>query len=377
MTNKWMKHNIMLFMAALIASSISVANAQKASLDQPSSRRLEMIVDSTMKQNNIPAISVGIVKNGRLVYAGGFGVADRGKNIPVNEHSLYQIGSDTKKFTAIIVKNLIAQGKLSLEKPVTAYLGNVLIADSLDKLSTITLQMLLTHTSGVPSREPSNRRIDGDPMTIEFTEKDLIADLKNMKLDFQPGAKFNYSNFGYAIIGYICEKVTGQTYADLVKIYVTGKYHMFNTTISPTARQSKRIVWPYRKDNRMIRSRPWTMGKMTPAGGIYSNVIDISRLMIKQMSAYQEFQDSKKTDDPLILTKDIAEGHYGFGLVKTVDSIGTRYGHGGDLDGYASGYVFLPQKAFGLILLTSSGGRWLARLEKQIVTELANMSPTL
>lgn len=359
-------------MAALIGCSISTANAQKASLNKPLTRRLEMIVDSTMKQNNIPAISVGIVKNGRLVYAGGFGVADRVKNIPVNEHSLYQIGSDTKKFTAIIVENLIAQRKLSLEMPVTAYLGNVITPESSDKLSTITLQMLLTHTSGVPNRELSNRRVDGDPMTIEFTEKDLIADLNSMKLDFQPGTKFNYSNFGYAIIGYICERVTGQTYADLVKTFVTNKYHMRNTTISPTTRQSKRIAWPYRKDNRVIKSRPWTMGKMTPAGGIFSNVIDISRLMINQMKAYQEFQESKRVDSLLILTKDIAEGHYGFGLVKTVDSIGIRYGHGGDLDGYASGYVFLPQKAVGLILLTSSGGRWLGRLEKQLVTELAN-----
>lgn len=359
-------------MAALIVCSISVANAQKASLDKPLTRRLEMIIDSTMKRNNIPAISVGIVKNGRLVYAGGFGVADRVKNTPVNEHSLYQIGSDTKKITAIIVKNLIAQSKLSLEMPITAYLGNVLTPESSDKLSTITLQMLLTHTSGVPNREPSNRRVDGDPMTIEFTEKDLIADLNSMKLDFQPGTKFNYSNFGYAIIGYICERVTGQTYADLLKTYVTNKYHMLNTTISPTARQSKRIAWPYRKDNREVRSKPWAMGKMAPAGGIYSNVIDISRLMIKQMNAYQKFQESKRGDSPLILTKDIAEGHYGFGFVKTVDSIGIRYGHGGDLDGYASGYVFLPQKAVGLILLTSSGGRWLARLEKQIVNELAN-----
>jgi CubicO group peptidase (beta-lactamase class C family) len=355
----------------LIACSTSVANAQKHSLDQPLTRRLEMIIDSTMKQNNIPAISVGVVKNDRLIYKGGFGVADREKNTPVNEHSLYQIGSDTKKFTAIVVKNLIMQGKLSLKEPITTYLGNVLTPESSEKLSTITLQMLLTHTAGVPYREPTNRRIDGDAMTIEYTEKDMIADLNSMKLDFQPGTKFNYSNFGYAIIGYICEKVTGHTYADLIKMYVTGKYHMLNTTISPTSRQSKLIAWPYRKDNRMIKSKPWVMGKMTPAGGIYSNVNDISQLMIKQMNAYQEFQENKRGNNPLIITNDIAEGHYGFGLVKTVDSIGVRYGHGGDLDGYASGYIFLPQKDLGLILLTSSGGRWLARLEKQLLTELA------
>ncbi len=367
-----MKHKVLIAWVLLTTCSLPAATAQKNAFRENRQlvQKLEMLIDSTMKQNNIPAISVGIVTDGVLAYARGFGVTDRGQNTPVDEHTLYQIGSDTKKFTAIIVTNLLSEGKLALQEPITTYLKSQLTDSARRKLSAITLEMLLHHTAGIPNREPSNKRKDGDAMTIEFSEDSLVRDLNVMKLDFIPGSNFAYSNFGFAIIGYICEKVTGHSYADLVKKYVTNKYNMPNTGVYLNAEQQNRIAWPYRKDNRMIKSTPWTMGKMTPAGGIYSNVRDVSNQMIAQISAYRHFSDNKQRAHPLILTDDKKEAHFGYGLAKVVDSIGVRYGHGGDLDGYASGYVFAPEENFGIILLTSSGGRWLARLEKQMLIEM-------
>jgi CubicO group peptidase (beta-lactamase class C family) len=334
--------------------------------------RIVYWIDSTMKTNNIPSLSLGIVRQGVLSFTKGFGTVERGSAIKVDEHTLYQIGSDTKKFTAIIVNNLVAEGKLSLKEPITTYLVNQLTDSAKLKLSGITLEMLLRHTAGIPNREPSNKRKDGDPMTIEFSEDSMIRDLNVMKLDFAPNSNFAYSNFGFAIAGYISEKVTGLSYDHLVKKYVTDKYGMPNTGVYLDTEQEKRIAWPYRKDNRMIKSKPWTMGKMTPAGGIYSNVTDVSRQMIAQIKVYRNFDENKQKSHPLVLTDDKKEGHFGFGLAKVVDSIGVRYGHGGDLDGYASGYVFAPDENIGIILLTSSGGRWLARLEKQILAEMMN-----
>lgn len=325
-------------------------------------------VDSTMASNNIPALSVGIISNGKLSYVEGFGNINRESNIKVDGNTLYQIGSDTKKFTAIIVNNLVSEGKLNLDEPIATYLQDVLTSDGRQTVSGITLRTLLHHTSGIPNREPSNKRIDGDPMLVEFTAEDITNDLNSMKLDFEPGTKFGYSNFGYAIAGFICEIVTGQDYSVLIKKYITDKYNLPYTVIYPDQNQLKLVAEPYRKDDRNIKSEPWKMGKMTPAGGIYSNIFDLSKLMIAQIEAYRDFHKIGKTDDPLLLTENdgIEESHYGFGLSKTIDETGTRIGHGGDMDGYASGYVFMPDNNLGLIMLTSSGGKWFGQLEKEI-----------
>lgn len=341
----------------------------------PEEDEIYKMIDSAMKRNNIPALSVGIIRDGRLNSTWGFGFLSRESPVKVDENSLYQICSDTKKFTAIIVMNLVAEKKLALTEPITSYLGSLLSAESKNKLAGITLENLLLHKSGIPNREPSDKRVDGDPMTIPFTEDEMNKDLNRLTLDFQPGSKFSYSNFGYAIAGYICEKIAGQSYDALVKKYITGKYGMPNTVIYPDKKQMLKVAMPYRKDNRNLQSLPWNMGKMTPAGGIYSNIKDLSMLMIAQMTAYRKYKSKGQQDSLLILTQNTSEGHYGFGLAKVIDEYGTHYGHGGDLDGYGSGYVFVPDRDLGLIMLTSSGGRWFAQLEKQIRIELSKRTP--
>lgn len=330
--------------------------------------RIRNKIDSALQKNNIPALSIGVVADGKLLWVEGFGCLNRESDVKVNGNTLYQIASDTKKITAIIVNSLVLEGKLSLDEQVTTYLKDILSKESMEKMAGITIRRLLRHKSGVPYREPTQKRTDGDPMLVEYTEQDIINDLNSMKLDSEPGTKFNYSNFGYAIVGYVCEKVSGKEYSALVKEYVADKYGMPNTGVYPDSTQVKSVASPYRKDNRNTKSVPWKMGKVTPAGGVYSSIQDLSNLMLAQMYVYQQLSENDKKVNPLFLNEipDTAGGHYGFGLSKVVDEDGIRYGHGGDLDGYASTYVFMPKEDVGLIMLTSSGGKWFSALQQEI-----------
>lgn len=325
-------------------------------------------IDSTLRSNNIPSLAIGIVRNDQLAWTEGFGYLTRESPVKITANALFQIASDTKKITAIIVNNLVAEGKLELDEPVTTYLKDVVSENSVNKLAGVTLRLLLLHRSGIPYQAPAEKRKNGEPMLMEYTGQDIINDLNIVTLETVPGIRFNYSNFGYAVVGYICEKVSGQDYAALVKKYVADKYGMSNTTVILDSEQLKLMAWPYREDNRNIRSAPWKMGKMAPAGGVYSNIKDISNLMLAQMKAYQEFDKSVNENNPLILTEksEAAEAHYGFGLAKFVDSSGICYGHGGNLESYASDYVFMPKERLGIIMLTSNGGTWFDELGKEI-----------
>lgn len=327
-------------------------------------------IDSIMCADNIPAISIGIIKDGKVIMNKGFGVHQRDQKVEASASSIYQIASDTKKMTGIIVKNLVDEGKVKLDEPIITYLGNSIGSSAKERLQSITLKQLLLHKSGLPYRQPTITRKDGEPMIIPYTEKDLLNDLNIVKLESEPGASFAYSNFGYAVIGYICERASKLKYEDLIKKYVAKAYQMPSTKTILTDSEKELLVTPYRKDDRNKESKAFNMGKLQAAGGVYSNTSDLLSLMTYQMNAYIY----QKKADPLVLTEDAEseEYFYGFGLAKRVFETGTQYGHGGDLDGFASDYVFSPEYRSGIVILTSSGGQWVGELEKKVFYKLTN-----
>jgi len=335
---------------------------------------IEKKVDSVIQVNNIPAISVGVVKNGSVLFSKGFGVHNRNTKQPASEKSIFQIASDTKKMTGIIVNNLIDEGKLKLDDPIIKFIGNQLNNNAKAKLKNITVEHLLRHKSGLPYREPTTKRRDGEPMLIPYTEKDLLNDLNNVELQSEPGIKFNYSNFAYALAGYICEKASGKKYSELILTYISKAYKMPNTTISLSEQQKTQLVTPYLKTDRNTETQGFKMGKLSAAGGVYSTIEDLTTLMINQISAYSKNNENNKIKNPLVLNENLSDrtDDYGLGLGKKVFETGTQYGHGGDLDGFASAYLFSPEYRVGVILLTSSGGQWVGELEKELFYKMTN-----
>lgn len=319
------------------------------------------MVKQAINANDIPAVSIGIVRKGEIWVNTGFGRKKIGEEESVDERNIYQIGSLSKMFTGIIVKNLIAEGKLNPQVSVLTFLPNTLSTKAKEKLANVTLDQLLRHRSGIRSSPPTNRRKNQNaPLLVEYTEADMVRDLNRLKSKFEPDEDFNYSNYGYAIIGYICERVSGLEFAELLRKYVSEKYGLPNTCLDPTPEQSKWIPTPYQPNKRNKPTQAWRMGKLSPAGGIYSTTGDLLALMRRQIQSYRE-PAANAAEDPLVLTKqtDPIGLHYGYGLYKNVKEDRIIYFHGGDLDGFSSVYMFYPERNIGLILLTSSGGSWI------------------
>lgn len=171
-----------------------------------------------MARYNVPGVSVAIVKEGKLVYAKGYGFADQQAAKAVDTASLFRVASISKPITAIAIMKLVEQGKLSLSAKVfgpqavlgTAY-GNTPYQNH---ITDITVQHLLQHTAGGWANDANDPMFTNPTMTAQ----ELISwTLNNRPLSTAPGSNYAYSNFGYSVLGRIIEKVTGKSYEDYVK----------------------------------------------------------------------------------------------------------------------------------------------------------------
>ncbi|MEL7221379.1 MAG: serine hydrolase domain-containing protein [Bacteroidota bacterium] len=329
---------------------------------------IEQLIDTYVQTHDIPAISIGIVKDGTTTYINR-GTYARDNQRPVDEHALYQIASVSKTFTGAIVNQLIIDKKMDINESIITYLPDDYDDKIKRKFSEVTIQHVLRHRSGLPrdSKVTRNMRKGNDPLIYNYTEDGFRTDLSRMRLQSTPGVKFSYSNFGYALLGYIAERVSGQSYDELLQQYITDPYHLDKTS---TIAATDYLVTPYRKEDRKVPTTAFVLGKLTPPSGIYSNTYDLTQLMQAQLKAYISEDESNR----LYLSsykRSYTDGDYHYGIFQYGDG---TYGHGGDIDGFASDYWFRPKEQIGCALLTSSGGPWVQEFAVELNKQLTALA---
>lgn len=326
---------------------------------------LDKTLERFVQNNNIPSLVVGIVKNGKLVHVVSKGETKRGSGISVNEKTGFQIASLSKSFTALILTHMAQDGLIDLKQSVASFMEEELSEPASEEFSKVTLVDVLQHRSGIANNGPSVPPTPfGKPMIGGYTKEGFMQDLNNMKLDPERIGKFGYSNMGFGLLGYIAEKVSGKSYEALLQQYVLEPNSMTFTTSELESVRSQ-LATPYMVGgDRTKETQAWEMGMTIPAGGILSNIDDLSRLMIAEMKAYKEFTESGKTS-PYVLVADTKPLNYrmdyGYGFFKSqnsFDSTLVQLGHGGDVDGFGSHFEFYPDHDMGLIMLTGSGNNW-------------------
>lgn len=168
-------------------------------------KQLDGLLAEQFKQTE-PGCEVLVAKEGQVIYKKAFGSADLELNVAIAPDMVFNLASITKQFTAVAILQLVEQYKISLQDSLQKF-----IADFPSKGHTITIENLLTHTSGIKDY----MQINYPNLYMErwdFTPKQLIDSFKNYPLEFEPGTKFSYSNSGYYLLGYIIQKVTGKSY---------------------------------------------------------------------------------------------------------------------------------------------------------------------
>lgn len=194
----------------LTLSACSAIITQEAAT--PGRRQSSSIFDDIVSSHfdpHGPGASVIVAKHGRILFRKAYGLADIEQNILLQSDDLFQIGSLTKQFTATAIMLLVQEGKLALSEPITRYLP-----DSPSVWQKITIEHLLTHTSGIVDYTKLPGFLEN--INKEKSLSQLIAVFKDEPLQFAPGSKFAYSNSGYVLLGAIIERVSGLPYYEFM-----------------------------------------------------------------------------------------------------------------------------------------------------------------
>ncbi len=235
--------------SAALATPLFWTGAMRAAMPQPAAttpveKNLDTYITDYMKAMNAPGMALGLTDSVRALRTAGYGFADVDKRIAVNERHLFQIGSITKSFVALVLLQMHDEGKLDLQTPVLDYLQELPIEAY---FGPITIHHLLTHTSGLP-----------DNLGVFLGDRDA-----RLVQGFKPGEHFHYCNTGFAILGLLAEKLDGCTWRECVQARILTPLEMTETVgVISTASRGRAAVGyqPFWDDQAYPRQ-----GRLSPA----------------------------------------------------------------------------------------------------------------
>ena len=299
--------------------------------------------------------SVLVADHGKVIYKKGFGMANMEWDIPNAPDTKHRLGSITKQFTAMLIMQLVAEGKLDLQATVSKYLPDYSKING-DK---ITIHQLLTHTSGTPNYT-SFPNFFKEMSRNPYTPTEMLQFFADSTLTFEPGAKFAYSNSGYFLLGAIIEKVTGKSYEEVLQEKIFTPLKMTNTGYDHHGTILKKRATGYEVNKSKMENSPYIdMSIPYAAGSLYSTVED---LFIWDQALYTEKLLPKKYMDMLFEKHISGFGqHYGYGwMIGTMPLGNTKdstqiIGHGGGINGFNTLITRMPQEKSTIILLNNTG----------------------
>lgn len=291
--------------------------------------------------------AVLVARNGTVAYRGATGYADAAAKIRNTPDTRFRIGSVTKPFTAIVVMSLQEQGKLSVTDAACKYL-----ASCPEAWAGITIRHLLSHTSGLPNITslPDYTATMGQRVTPAQT----LDRVRNMPLEFEPGAQFKYSNTGYVALGAIVETVTGRPYIDVVKATILEPLGMKNTGYESLDGTTPGLAVGYQApkpgSNAAVgRAAFIDMSVPHAAGALYSTVDDL--LAFGRAVEHRKLLSNASWDAMTTPVK----GNYGYGLIiQKLPNGTTLLNHDGGINGFSASFTQVVEPDVTVVLLQNT-----------------------
>ena len=349
-----------------VAASLG-AQSDRAKLE-PGFTEVDRLFIDFVKQSHVPGASWGIVVDGQLAHASSYGFRDVGAMAPVDTDTVFRIASMTKSFTAMSILKLRDEGRLSLDDPAERYVPELkeLKYPTTDS-PRITIRHLLSHAEGFPEDNPWGDR------QLARTDDELSQMLRRgIPFSNAPGLAYEYSNYGFAILGRIVSNVSGQRYDDYVAANILRPLGMTSTTLEASTVAPNRLAHGYRWEDNQWKDEPLLPhGAFGSMGGMLTSVRDLSRYVAAFLSAWpprdgpetapirraslREMQQVSRPA-PASVTRSssgaiqLNSGGYAYGLrVSQSCAFEHIVAHSGGLPGFGSIMQWLPDYGVGII----------------------------
>nr|WP_063779258.1 serine hydrolase domain-containing protein [Kibdelosporangium sp. MJ126-NF4]CEL15705.1 D-alanyl-D-alanine carboxypeptidase [Kibdelosporangium sp. MJ126-NF4]CTQ93630.1 D-alanyl-D-alanine carboxypeptidase (EC 3.4.16.4) [Kibdelosporangium sp. MJ126-NF4] len=321
--------------AALAAGAVAAAVPATA---QPETQTARPDLDSLVRQENFPAALLTVERNGRsATYTAG--VAQIGRPLPPPRNGRVRAGSNTKSFVAVVVMQLVAEGKVELDAPIDRYLPGLVRGEGIDG-NAIKVRHLLQHTSGIPNYTQYIGAVGIEKLRdVYFDPRRLVDIALEHPANFKPGEKWEYSNTGYVLLGLMVERVTGRPIAEQVQTRVIDRIGLRDTYWPGVGDRTIRGAHPHGYA-RALNGSTMDVTEIDPswgwaAGQLVSTPADLNSffgaLMNGKLVPAKELAEMRKT----IPAQSWPGARYGLGITSTPLTCGGLYwGHGGDIPGF-------------------------------------------
>lgn len=349
----------------LVLMSSPLAPAQDAPL-----RGFDEYVTKAMRDWEIPGLAIAIVKDDKIVLAKGYGVRKLGDPAPVDERTLFAIGSASKAFTTAAVAMLVDEGKLSWDDPATKHLPGFQLYDPYVTRE-LTVRDLVCHRSGL-------ERADLLWYGSSYDRQEILRRIRYLKPSWSFRSKFGYQNIMYLAAGQIVAAVTGRSWDDFIRERIFAPLGMSSSNTSVTALSaSPNVSTPHAKIEGQVQPIPWrNIDNVAPAGSINSNVVDMAQWVRLQLGegmyqgkrllssgAVKEMHRPHTIIDPepqwTLFMRDAHFMTYGLGWFLH-DYRGRKVvQHGGAIDGMSALVAMMPEEKLGVIVLINLSGAYL------------------
>jgi len=261
---------------SLLAFGLLLQAAAPARAELSGENKVDDYVLAEMKREHIPGLALGVYRDGQIVKAQGYGLANVELNVPVKPETIFQSGSVGKQFTATAVMMLVEEGKVNLDDSITKY-----FPDAPATWRPIRVKNLLSHTSRLAEYETEERTKPGALFDLrqDHTEAELFKMITTLPIENPPGEKWAYRNTNYVLLGVLIHKITGKFYGDFLQERIFKPLGMSSTRIISEADIIPNRSAGYQLVKGELKNQDWVAPSLntTADGALYFNVPDLAK----------------------------------------------------------------------------------------------------
>lgn len=314
-------------------------------------------------EDSVGGLVAGVAIDGDLVWAAAFGWADRGRRLPMATSAVSRTGSISKSVTAVLMMRLVDEGVIGLDDAVEDHLPEMVgLLDRRPGAPAVTFRHLASHTAGLV-REPDWPESVVGP--IELWDERIAQSIPRTAYDSIPGARYQYSNIGFGMLGLALSRAAGRPFMELVTEEIFDPLGMTGSAfVVVGAELEPRLAAGYAVRNGVVSGEQPAFehagrGYKVPNGGVYSTVADLARFLgaVSGVPGLRILTEESRREMIRVHTPEDPNDGYGLGFRVTLDDTGRRMvSHGGSVAGYTAHMAVDPDAGISVILLRNYGG---------------------